>query len=295
MKTTKMKMSLLLTLPLILVSVTHAAWTNNSEDFEDADFGNAHPVGNSPDWINGGAPDASTPLRTMPGIGYDATRGLGQDNGVPFVPLAVGDATAAVPSTIAAGTVGVKALVNLAALNNSLGNANDLGQIAIGLALSEGSEYGAQNPDNFIEANILGDWSVSPGNTSINLATRNGGIPTEIRPSMGVVAQDLGWFELRVLYNLDANTASVEFQDVSETGPVTFIGATTTLAFLGSPTFTPNFLGVRISNTGVQGGNGGGNGELAPGGIVDNVSYIPEPASMALLGLGGLMMLRRRR
>jgi hypothetical protein len=30
-------------------------------------------------------------------------------------------------------------------------------------------------------------------------------------------------------------------------------------------------------------------------GSFDNLSYVPEPASLALLGLGGLAVLRRRR
>ena len=66
-------------------------------------------------------------------------------------------------------------------------------------------------------------------------------------------------------------------------------------------TVTPGFTGVLgqdyvLTFTGVSGGDGDGSPQNGRHGI-DNLSFnqVPEPGSLALLGLGGLALLRRRR
>lgn len=273
-----------------------------SEDFNSG-FGSEQPISNGdPAWSSG---SSTEPIRSQNAEGYDGTAGIRINTGVPWRP--VGDHYDGVPSgignsaiaftTAQSGTVTAKGLFNMAALNNSLsGGMTNLGEIALGISLSEGGAFGSDNADNWLEAQVLGDWD--NGNTGVNLASKIGGTPAETRPTIGSAAQDMGWFEFSLIYDLDANSASVVIQDIAETGGAA-VGAPITLAFGSAPTFNPSHFGIRISNCCTSSSSAGHTGALNPGGLMDNLSVIhtaavPEPATVGLLVTGGMLMLRRR-
>lgn len=287
-------------LVVCLAGMVQAA-TLISEDFNSG-FGSEQAINaGDPAWSLGSSIE---PIKTKNSEGYDGTAGLRIDTGVPWMP--VGNHSSGVPSgignsaiaftTAQSGTVTAKGQFNMAALNNGVGGGmTNLGEIALGLSLSEGGAYGSDNADNWLEAQVLGDWDDS--NTGVNLASKIGGTTAETRPEIGSAAQDMGWFEFSLIYDLDANSASVVIQDIAESGGAA-VGAPITLAFGSAPTFNPSYFGIRISNC-CTNNAAGQTGQLNPGGLMDNLSVIhtppiPEPATVGLLVTGGMLMLRRR-
>lgn len=271
-----------------------------SEDFNSG-FGSEQPINTGdPAWSLG---SSAEPIKTKNAEGYDGTAGLRIDTGVPWMP--VGNHSSGNPSGIGnsviafttpqSGTVTAKGQFNMAALNNGAGGGmTNLGEISLGISLSEGGVFGQENTDNYLEAMVLGDFDNS--NTGINLASKSGGTFAESRPALGSAAQDLDWFEFSIIYDLDANSASVVIQDIAESGGAA-VGAPITLAFGSTPTFNPSHFGIRISNCCTNHPQGRSS-QLNPGGLMDNLSVsvytIPEPATVGLLATGGMLMLRRR-
>jgi len=192
------------------------------------------------------------------GIGFLGTRGV--DKGVnergSYLFIK------ALQTPITSGTYVAKAMINVASATRA--------DAAVGAYFDE---------DNYVRALVHNDFDTV-------LVTRIGGVHSEFQGGGGLGG--LGWFELQVVYDLDSDSASASAIQVDDNtgaiiGPVIDLGT-----FAGSPSFdVTHFIG--------QAGNSSRDG-TGNSGIIDNIGLgLPEPGSLALLALGGLMFLRRRR
>lgn len=106
--------------------------------------------------------------------------------------------------------------------------------------------------------------------------------------------ESIGWY-LETVFVLQGGRESGPTDDYYNQGPLVGVASpdgsltTTTVAFNYGPTLTNGpvvwWAKIRIIN------NTGGDGVV----YYDNVRLTPEPATMSLLGLGGLALLRRRK
>lgn len=149
------------------------------------------------------------------------------------------------------------------------------------------SGTGGWDGDGFITPRGSSDTEDLTGLVPDNYGHQNANATNAWYQKPGITADD-EWKGIQLLIDLDANTYGINARSQSES------------------TWTPMASGMPLDATGVS---SIGLGSLtlyeifaAPYGYsgtqpiyIDDIKIFPEPASLALLGLGGLMMLRRRR
>lgn len=123
---------------------------------------------------------------------------------------------------------------------------------------------------------------VSTGASGALIATGNAQYSMSAFFSTYVADGDQGRLHLDFLNAGNASLGTTEIGPGGNVGTWTFLSDTGAIP-VGTATIQVSVYGVAVNS--------------GPDGYVDNVDVriIPEPASLALVGLGGLMMLRRRR
>ena len=130
---------------------------------------------------------------------------------------------------------------------------------------------------NFLNNALLGKtWSNIPALTNIGSLVEDSFIvsPDQAPPAVVVGAVDT------------ANELSVTAYGVVGGAAIPALASEYTLALISVPTGTPDLGAANWAQDVVA---------ISGGNAVDTIIYVPEPATMALLGLGGLAVLRRRR
>jgi len=126
-----------------------------------------------------------------------------------------------------------------------------------------------------------------------SLDTLEGGIPTSSALlDTGFQTAGVAWFELQIVVPLNGDSAFAQWADANDgiNYPTTPSSGYTSLGTFGSVASV--FDSVSIASTQ---NFGGGQAAIHFDNVVATGDAIPEPASLAFLGLGGIMMLKRRR
>lgn len=225
-----------------------------TETWDGGEWSNGQLVDGSNGWAYDLGGDATT--RVEDGIGYLGSRGAQSGSGASSIHVKSLDAT------ISAGTYVAKALLNVASGSRA--------DAVIGVFF---------DGDNFARVDVYNDWKTT-------IVMKEGGTQSEVTASDSGLG-GLGWLEMQVIYDADFDNVSGRYRDVTETMPAAYIGDWVDLpAFPANATFDVTKIVIGAGNASNPGG---------PSGIIDNIGQsIPEPASLALLALGGLMFLRRR-
>jgi len=190
-------------------------------------------------------------------------------------------ATHGLGTTLSSGIITASALIQASAGGNPKG----------------GSVFLSDGAGTILEVEALGGGA----NSQFNVKGPGGNIQTDPPFPAGIKNccgagdienfNDSGWVQVEVEYNLGAGSAVGRVRDVLEfdnPGAVPPV-----LSAIVLEVDFPSFTAFNVNTVGIK-----SNSAFATNpGRVDNVevTFVPEPATAMLLGLGGLLMLKRRR
>ena len=255
-KTMRWKKTLVVTVVAALASVASADVT---ETWDGAEWSNGQSVDGNNGWALATELGANGE-NVINAMGHLGTRASGKSQNA----AATAIFRKSLGETISSGIYTAKALIDVQSASRA-----DAG---LGVYL---------DADNYMRVEVYNDW-----NTTFKIASN--GVYGESSVADGGLGT-LGWIELQIIYDLDFDSGHAQYRNV-DNGAAQYIGDWVNLAsFPVTPTFN-------ISDILIQAGNASNNGDNNSG-FIDNIGIgaIPEPSSLALLTLGGLIMLRRRR
>ena len=255
-----------------LVAGQAMAQVSFSENFEGLSAGGL-------DGQNGWSADGEIELNSTGGghmTGFGPSMGARNSNGNP----GTFTATHSLGTTISGGSIIATALVS-----PSCGSCQKGGSILVsdGGSNSLAVQVLGRSPDSTISL-------IGPGGTRTTTAPFTGGVFVNGSSGSGIVDfNDALFVEVKIEYNLDTGVATGSVRDVLD-----YDGRPTTYGALSITDTFDSFTPFDVTTVGFTTTTASNSVNFS--GHVDDVTFeaIPEPASLTLLALGGLMMFWRR-
>ena len=233
------------------------------------------------------------PLNGQGGWVADGSLRLDNDAGNPSSQRGYDDSIGASSQGVVGNFMGTHSLGTT--VTDGILTATALVQASVGSNQKGGSLFLSDGGSNVLEVEALGGSATStfnvkgPGDDVNTPAPFPAGLEHFGDGTAITNFNDSGWVQVEVEYNLNDGTAVGRLRDVLEFGnsafPLPLSADILEVTFPAFTAFDVTTVGIR-SNTPFAGN---------PGRVdIIEVSYIPEPASAVLLGLGGLLMFRRR-